>query len=124
MRQQINVGIHELNDNPLGQDSLYPQDYAPDLLCAIARRDARTSLGLNHELPFHGEDLWNAWELTWLEKSGRPAVATASIRVPADSENIVESKSLKLYLISFAMTRYASSDALAQSGWLFDRSAG
>ncbi len=104
-----------MQQNPLGQDSQYPQEYAPEVLCAIARRDTRRNPGLSATLPFHGEDIWNAWELTWLNESGKPMVATATIRVPANSDNIVESKSLKLYLNSFAMTRYANTDMLRQT---------
>lgn len=98
---------------PLGKPTDYPQEYAPDVLCGVARIAARESLGLGAELPFRGEDIWNAWELTWLAESGKPIVATAVITVPADSTNIVESKSLKLYLNSFAMSRYATKGELA-----------
>ena len=88
---------------PLGRETGYPEQYAPDLLYPIARSDSRESLGKD-DLPFHGTDIWNAWELTWLSPGGVPAVATAEIRIPASTPNLVESKSLKLYLNSFAMT--------------------
>jgi 7-cyano-7-deazaguanine reductase len=94
--------------NPLGQATAYPEQYSPDLLYAIARIDARSALGLDDDLPFHGADIWNAWELTWLDTGGLPQIATAEIIVAADSVNIVESKSLKLYLGSFAMTKFES----------------
>lgn len=92
--------------NPLGQATVYPDQYSPDLLYAIARIDARKALGLDADLPFHGTDIWNAWELTWLDNEGLPQVATAEISVAADSVNLIESKSLKLYLGSFAMSRF------------------
>jgi len=95
-------------DSPLGQSSNYPDRYSPDLLFAIPRAENRAALGLAGELPFHGVDLWNAWELTWLADSGQPVVASAEIRVPASSPNIIESKSLKLYLNSFSMARFAA----------------
>jgi 7-cyano-7-deazaguanine reductase len=98
---------------PLGKNTDYPQEYAPDVLCAVARSAAREALGLGAELPFQGMDIWNAWELSWLAESGKPIVATAVITVPADSPNIVESKSLKLYLNSFAMSRYAAKGEIA-----------
>lgn len=94
--------------NPLGRATDYPQQYSPGSLFAIPRADSRKSLRLVESLPFHGEDLWTAWEFTWLEPNGRPAVGIVEIRVPANSPSLVESKSLKLYLNSFAMTRYAS----------------
>jgi len=99
--------------NPLGQATAYPEQYSPDLLYAIARIDARSALGLDRDLPFHGADIWNAWELTWLDNDGLPQVATVEIQVAADSINIVESKSLKLYLGSFAMSRFESATDVA-----------
>lgn len=100
---------------PLGRDVPYPEQYSPELLYAVPRSEHRARLGLGAELPFHGTDIWNAWELSWLDPQGMPQYATAEIRVPFDSPNIVESKSLKLYLNSFAMTRYACGDDVAET---------
>ncbi len=91
---------------PLGRETDYPQKYAPDTLCPIPREGAREH--------FTGVDIWNAWDLTWLGPGGLPRVATAEIRVPADSPNIIESKSLKLYLGSFAMSEFAAGDNVAE----------
>lgn len=99
---------------PLGNDSDYPRLYAPDVLFPIARSDSRASLP-PHTAPFHGVDVWNAWELTWLGPGNRPSVATAEFVVPADSPNLIESKSLKLYLNSFAMTRFGDQSAVAKT---------
>ncbi len=100
---------------PLGQDTGYPHKYAPDLLFPISRTDGRESLGLSAGLPFRGVDMWNAWELSWLGEGDLPAVATAEINVPAESPSIVESKSLKLYLNSFSMSRFSSSVEVAET---------
>ena len=101
-----------MDNVPLGKPVEYPAEYAPDVLCAIPRAESRSALGLFDDLPFRGEDIWNAWELTWLAATGTPVVGTAAIRINADSPNLIESKSLKLYLNSLAMTRYASADEL------------
>ena len=93
---------------PLGRESDYPQKYAPQVLCPIERALSRNPLRLGDPLPFSGTDIWNAWELTWLGQGDLPRVATAAIRVPIESPNLVESKSLQLYLGSFAMSRFAS----------------
>jgi len=93
-------------DAPPRQQPAYPDEYAPELLLGISRSENRATLGLGDELPFQGVDIWNAWELTWLTNSGQPNVATLEIRVPAESPRIIESKSLKLYLNSFSMSRY------------------
>lgn len=100
-------------NTPLGETSPWPERYAPEVLCAVPRRDSREPLGICEPLPFQGEDLWNAWELTWLDRAGKPIAATAVFRVPADSENLIESKSLKLYLNSLAMSRFESTEEVA-----------
>jgi 7-cyano-7-deazaguanine reductase len=92
---------------PLGRATDYPQKYAPEVLCPIARSNSREPLGIAKPLPFAGVDIWNAWELTWLGDNGHPKIAVVEVRVPAESPNLVESKSLKLYLGSFAMSRFA-----------------
>ena len=94
---------------PPGQETGYPNKYQPDVLFAIARSESRQSIIASTpdgKLPFHGTDIWNAWELTWLGPGGMPVVATAEIRIPADSASLIESKSLKLYLGSFAMSQF------------------
>ncbi|PRH81922.1 NADPH-dependent 7-cyano-7-deazaguanine reductase QueF [Arenimonas caeni] len=96
----------------LGKPTAYGSDYDPGLLFPIPRAQARAALGLGEDLPFVGADLWNAYELSWLDGRGKPRVALAELRVPAASPNLVESKSLKLYLGSYAMARFTDTDAL------------
>lgn len=103
-----------MTELPLGKTTDYPDQYAPDVLCRIERADNRERLGLGVTLPFSGIDIWNAWDLTWLDRDGKPQVASAEIRVPADSPCIAESKSMKLYLGSFAMSRYPSPEAVRE----------
>jgi 7-cyano-7-deazaguanine reductase len=98
--------------SPLGSRVPCPDRYAPELLYGISRTDSRALLGLGAGLPFSGVDILNAWELTWLDAAGKPKTAAAEIRIPCDSPRLIESKSLKLYLNSFAMTRLASADDL------------
>ncbi|RLU02565.1 MAG: NADPH-dependent 7-cyano-7-deazaguanine reductase QueF [Ketobacter sp.] len=86
---------------PLGQTSSYPDQYDPKQLHPIPRELGRSEIGVTEPLPFFGEDIWNAYELSWLNAKGKPMVAMMEMRVPATSPNIVESKSLKLYLGSF-----------------------
>jgi 7-cyano-7-deazaguanine reductase len=104
-----------MGENPLGHDSEYPSDYQPGVLFAVSRYDARQELGIESTLPFDGVDIWNAWELSWLDHLGKPMVATAELRIDAKSPGIVESKSLKLYLNSLAMTRYEHADDVMQT---------
>lgn len=90
----------ELDNAPLGRSSGYPQRYDPELLYPVPRSETRQLLGLSNDWPWLGEDRWQAWELSWLRPDGVPRVATAEFRVPAHSPNLIESKSLKLYLNS------------------------
>jgi 7-cyano-7-deazaguanine reductase len=98
----------------LGQSTVYPSQYNPALLFAIARNQAREHLGIHAPLPFIGQDIWNAYELSWLDKAGRPRAGLAEIVIPCTSENIIESKSFKLYLNSFNQTRIGDSERLRQ----------
>jgi 7-cyano-7-deazaguanine reductase len=93
----------------LGRDVEYPRSYDATLLFPIPRSQGRASLGLveGAALPFHGNDRWHAYEVSWLDLRGKPVVATLTITVPADTPSLVESKSLKLYLNSFNATRFA-----------------
>jgi 7-cyano-7-deazaguanine reductase len=102
------------HDSQLGRSIAYPERYDPYLLFPIARAVQREALGIGDPLPFHGVDVWNAYELSWLDARGKPEVAIAEFRFPATTANIVESKSFKLYLASFNQERLASADALRE----------
>jgi len=94
--------------SPLGQPVTYDSGYAPGLLYPIVRSEGRDRLGLPVRLPFTGVDIWNAWEISWLDLHGKPVIAWGEFRVPADTPNIIESKSLKLYLNSLNQERLGS----------------
>jgi len=106
---------HASDKSPLGQTVSYDTDYAPALLFAIPRREGRARLGLSDTLPFSGWDIWDAYELSWLNARGKPIVAWGEFRVPASSPNIVESKSFKLYLNSLNQHRFDDLDAVTQT---------
>jgi 7-cyano-7-deazaguanine reductase len=98
--------------SPLGKISPYTEHYDPSLLFPIPRAGKRAELGLHGTLPFFGSDIWNAYELSWLNPRGKPEIALARFTVPADTPNLVESKSLKLYLNSYNQTRMDSAEAV------------
>ena len=86
----------------------YVTTYTPSLLEFIPRRKQRQTLGIAEgTLPFKGQDLWNAYEFTWLNQTGKPEVAVLQLHVPSESSHLTESKSLKLYLGSFSNTAFA-----------------
>ena len=94
-------------DNPLGEQISSPDQYAPDILYPIARWASRSLLDTDKKLRMFGIDHWHAYELSWLDPDGKPQVAMGEFYFNSDSENIVESKSLKLYLNSLNRERYA-----------------
>lgn len=106
--------INSPDASPLGKVAEYKSEYDPSLLFPIARQEKRAELGIAGTLPFFGVDIWNAYEMSWLNLRGKPQIAVASFTVPADSPNIVESKSFKLYLNSFNQTRLEHPDALRE----------
>lgn len=96
----------------LGRTVIYGDTYAPERLFPIARQEKRNEIGISGgALPFCGEDLWNAYELSWLDPRGKPVVALGRFRVPASSPNLIESKSLKLYLNGFNQERMPDAEA-------------
>lgn len=102
-----------MNTLPLGQQTNYVSEYSPALLFPIARVDKWSEMGIESErLPFFGEDIWNAYEISWLDLKGKPIVVIAEFRFPHDSPNIIESKSFKLYLNSLNQTHYATEQSV------------
>lgn len=88
------------DESPLGQKSEYVDSYSPSLLHPLPRRVGQFD-GL-------GEDLWLAYEFSWLNPRGKPEVGAVRIQVDPVSPCIVESKSMKLYLGSYAQSSFAT----------------
>lgn len=90
----------------LGQKSEYKDQYDPSLLVREPRASNREHLNISDDdPPFVGADVWNAYECSALTDSSMPVNSVAKIVYPATNKWIVESKSLKLYLNSFNMTK-------------------
>ena len=104
-----NTDNFALQDLSLGKATEYKNNYDPTLLQGVPRSLNRQELNISAEnLPFVGYDLWNLYELSWLNSKGKPMVATGVVKVPFDSDNLIESKSFKLYLNSFNQTKFTS----------------
>ena len=99
----------------LGKETEYKFLYNPAILVAVPRQENRTGINIKDgDLPFVGVDVWNAYEISTITEKGVPFAGFAKIVYPCDSEFLIESKSLKLYLNSFNMSRFGetTSDAL------------
>jgi 7-cyano-7-deazaguanine reductase len=88
----------------------YKDTYAPDLLVKIPRSLNREGYGLTGE-EFVGVDTWNCYEVSAITTKGQPVAGLLKIVCPSNSENHVESKSIKLYLNSFNMTKIGDNAA-------------
>lgn len=103
-----------MQDCPLGQPTVYVETYAPELLFPVPRTMARDRTGTPANFPFYGEDIWNGYEISWLNERGKPQIAIAEFRFPCDSPFLIESKSFKLYLNSFNQSMFPSIEAVEE----------
>lgn len=96
------------NESELGKKSEYDASYNPNCLYSIPRASKRIEIGIDPaNPPFIGFDCWNHYEVSWLNKKGKPMVAIAEIVYDCNSPNMIESKSLKLYFNSFNNTPFS-----------------
>ena len=96
----------------LGKETQYDNSFDAKLLQGVPRSLNRDSLMLSGEMPFYGDDIWTGYELSWLNSKGKPVVAMAHFVVPFDSENLIESKSFKLYLNSLNQHKFNDVEAV------------
>lgn len=96
----------------LGQSTHYPKTYAPDMLYPIPRALGRAKLALPADALSIGMDWWQVFEMSWLNLHGISQVAMARLAIPATSNYIVESKSLKLYFNSLNFTEFDNQQAV------------
>ena len=96
----------------LGQSTSYPKTYAPDMLYPIPRALGRAKLALPADALSIGMDWWQVFEMSWLNSHGISQVAMARLAIPATSDYIVESKSLKLYFNSLNFTEFDNQQAV------------
>ena len=91
----------------LGKKSLGSEYYDSSLLVAIPRSENRKQYNIKNEiLPFVGYDIWHGYEFSTLTENGIPVTRVLKLKYNCNNEYLVESKSLKLYLNSFNMSRF------------------
>ena len=105
----------ELSGLTLGKSTQYESEYNPALLQGVPRKLNRDAIELSAPLPFHGEDIWTGYELSWLNAKGKPMVAIAEFHLNYESENLIESKSFKLYLNTFNQTKFESVEQVQET---------
>lgn len=108
-----------LEQSPLGNHTQYVNQYDPSLLFPIERSINWDKRGIDRStLPFMQHqgavDIWNAYEISWLDMKGKPIVRVAEFRFSAHSNYIIESKSFKLYLNSYNLSQFESEDLVIE----------
>jgi len=103
----MSMTTQQPEQSQLGKQSDYDAHYHPDKLFPIPRKEKRDEIAITQPLPFSGFDLWNHYEVSWLNDKGKPVVALAEISYDCATPCIIESKSMKLYFNSFNNTQFA-----------------
>ena len=112
----MNYQDNSLKSLKLGQKTEYASEYDRTLLQPVPRALNRDGLGITQNQPFTiGADIWTAYEISWLNEKGLPQVAIADIYLDYQSQNLIESKSFKLYLNSFNQSKFADFNAVQQT---------
>ena len=106
LNELVSVHLGKAGDGTVVKPYVTPDEVDPSLLVAVPRHLNRTGYGLEDDnLPFVGMDAWNAYEFSTLLKNGFPVSGWLKFTYSSDTPNIVESKSVKLYLNSYNMAR-------------------
>ena len=112
----MNYQDNSLKSLKLGQKTEYASQYDRTLLQPVPRALNRDGLGITGNQPFSiGADIWTAYEISWLNEKGLPQVAIADIYLDYQSQNLIESKSFKLYLNSFNQSKFADFNTVQQT---------
>jgi 7-cyano-7-deazaguanine reductase len=104
------VHLGKAGDGTVVKPYITPDKISPELLVRIPRSLNREQFGITDNA-FVGVDVWNCYEVSFFA-GNNPATYVAKIAYPSNSEYIVESKSLKLYLNSFNMDMIYKEDAI------------
>ena len=114
--EKMNYQDNSLKSLKLGQKTEYTSQYDRTLLQPVPRVLNRDGLSITQKQPFTiGADIWTAYEISWLNEKGLPQVAIADIYLDYQSQNLIESKSFKLYLNSFNQSKFADFNAVQQT---------
>ena len=107
MTEKITDKTNEIAAKFLGKKTDGSVEYDPSLLVAVPRIENRRQYGIENEnLPFDGFDIWHAYEFSAMTENGLPVTRLMKMKYSCENDFLVESKSLKLYLNSFNMSRF------------------
>lgn len=98
----------------LGKKTSYPDLVDSSLLYPIERSNYRENI-LPVKEKIYGYDRWNSYEFSYLDKeTGWPVQGHLELLFPHESIAIIESKSLKIYLGSYANSLFETKECLTR----------
>lgn len=104
INELASVHLGKAGDGTVVKPYVTPDKVDPSLLVAVPRHLNRTQYGIEEDnLKFIGYDVWNAYEFSTLLSNGFPVSGLLKFSYEHNTPNIVESKSVKLYLNSYNM---------------------
>ena len=114
MEESNRVDVSKIAGKVLGERTGEYKKYAPEVLVPVPRNLSIEHIGVKMEdLPGAGFDLWYSYEFRCLTNQGLPVASVIKFIIPHESENIIESKSFKLYCNSFTAEKLGETKAEA-----------
>lgn len=98
--------LGKAGDGTVVKPYVTPDKVDSSLLVGVPRELNRTAYGIDENTQMYGMDVWHAYEVSFLLDNGFPVSAVVKLAYVSETPNIVESKSLKLYLNSFNMDKF------------------
>ena len=86
-----------------------PLKHDSTLLVPLPRSLNRAKSNINSN-NFVGYEVWHAYEMSFIGKTGMPVTGVLKVKYSATSESMIESKSFKLYLNSFDLEKFESKE--------------
>lgn len=90
-----------------------PTQHDSSLLVPLPRSLNRAKSNINSN-KFVGYEVWHAYEMSFIGKTGMPVTGVLKVKYSATSESMIESKSFKLYLNSFDLEKFESKEEVEE----------
>ena len=94
----------------LGKKTEYKKKYTASILQPLKRHEKT-----KNNTVMYGYDIWNAYDFMWVNQSNNPQSSILTLSIPCESEYIIESKSMKLYLGAFYNKKYEKLERLIET---------
>lgn len=107
LRDLASKHLGKAGDGSLVKPYVTPEKHDSSLLVPLPRALNRVKSNVESS-NFYGYEIWHAYEMSFLFRNGMPCTGILRARFGHDTENMIESKSFKLYLNSFDLEKFSS----------------